>query len=122
MIVGANVLNAITFFPKLDALYEKIIGQRCGAADGHCLIAYQTFGDLCVPTIGDDIEKLFAEIPDLAFTVKENRDTLPFYHQGFVMFLIYLLKRHRNRLIRDWPLDRELLNRVASNIGVSLDN
>lgn len=121
MFVGANVLNAITFFPKLDTLYESIIGQRCGAADGKCLVAFQTFGDLCSPSIGEDIEKLFADIPDLAFTVKENRDELPFYHQGFVLFLIYLLKRHRNRLIEDWPLDRELLSRVATNIGVSLD-
>jgi hypothetical protein len=122
MFIGTAFLNSITFFSKLDTLYTEIVGQRCGAADGNCLVAYKTFGDLCSATIEQDIRKLFTDIPDLVYTIKENRDVLPFYHQGFILYLMYLLKRHRNRLIRDWPLDRELLQRVATNIGVSLDN
>lgn len=120
MFVGANILNAITFFPKLDAIYEEIVGQRCGASDAQCLIVFQTFGDLCPPTIEHDIRKMFADIPDLAFTIKENRNELPFYHQGLIVFLFYLLRRHRNRLMADWPLDRNLLKTIATNIGISL--
>lgn len=122
MFVGSNQLNSILLLPKLDTMYREIVGQKCGAADGQCLIIFRVFGDLCSQSIEQDIRKLFSDIPDLAFTIKANRDELPFYHQGIILFLFYLLKRHRNRLIRDWPLDREALVRVATNIGVSLDN
>lgn len=121
MIVGSNQLNSILLLPKLETMYEEIVGQRCGATDGQCLIMFRVFGDVCTQTIEQDIRKLFSDIPDLAFTIKANRDELPFYHQGVILFLFYLLKRHRSRSIRDWPLDRELLARVATNIGVSLD-
>lgn len=121
MIVGSNQLNSILLLPKLDTMYREIVGQKCGAADGQCLIIFRVFGDLCSQSIEHDIRKLFSDVPDLAFTIKANRDELPFYHQGIILFLFYLLKRHRNRLIRDWPLDREALARVATNIGVSLD-
>lgn len=111
----------VSVLSNLENMYTEIVGQRCGAPDGQSILILQTFCDLCSPDLEENIKRLFIAVPDLAYTLKENRNELPFYHQSIILFLIYMLKRHRNHLIRDWPLDRELLARVATNIGVSLD-
>lgn len=122
MLVDMKKIFAMQFFPKLDSMYTEITGQRPNDTDPKSLVLFSTFSELCDKQTEEKIRSLFAETLDLAWTVRENRDTIPFYSQGIAVFLIYLIKRHRNRIIADWPLERNLLAAVATNIGVSLDN
>ena len=44
-----------------------------------------------------------------------------FYKQSTVLFVYWLLKKKKQRLMRDWPLPGSTLALLASDLGISLD-
>lgn len=107
------------------ALYLELIGfhptSMSDLATRQWLAVTAEFPDLLTANLHEQIKSLFIKIPELAWTIQENRQKIIFYNHEAGLILIYLLKRHRNRLLRDWPLDKSILQAVATNIGVSLD-
>jgi hypothetical protein len=104
-----------------NRLYVEFIGCTPEPLDklGTCLLS--EFISVCDENLEMKIRKMLEKIPEFVYTIKENRKNLPFYDQGIILFIIYLFYRHHFRLVRDWPIDHDIMRRIASNIGVSLD-
>jgi hypothetical protein len=120
MLVDAKKLKAVKFLSMLDQLYIDILGAEPNTMEPNSLVVFTQFADLIDDNTEQNIRNLFEGTIDLAWTIQENRTSVPFYSQGIAVFIIYLLKRHCNRLKADWPLEWRLLSAVATNIGVSL--
>lgn len=120
MLVDANKLKAVKFLSMLDQLYIDILGAEPNTMEPNSLVVFTQFAGLIDDNTEQNIRNLFEGTIDLAWTIQENRTSIPFYSQGIAVFIIYLLKRHCNRLKADWPLEWRLLQAVATNIGVSL--
>lgn len=110
------------YLKLLDGLYKELVCCEPDANDSFTVAVFSTFSDLCSSEFEAKVRKMFATTPDLLWTLKTNRTEIPFYSQSVIIFIFFLLRYHRNRLIADWPLDRDLLSYTSANIGVSLDN
>ncbi|TOO37894.1 hypothetical protein, partial [Vibrio parahaemolyticus] len=54
-------------------------------------------------------------------SIKTGVNNFPFYSQSVSIFTFWLALKRRNRLLEDWPLERKILERVASDAGVSIE-
>lgn len=120
MLVDANKLKAVKFLSMLDQLYIDILGTEPATMQPNSLVVFTQFANLIDDSTEQKIRDLFESTIDLAWTIQENRTSIPFYSQGIAVFIIYLIKRHCNRVKADWPVEWRLLQAVATNIGVSL--
>ena len=72
-------------------------------------------GDL-LETIRLDLEKI-EQLPDI---IKERYSKNSFYHQSTVLFVYWMLRRRKERLLRDWPLPEKPINMLANDLGISI--
>ncbi|WP_214657375.1 hypothetical protein, partial [Vibrio anguillarum] len=67
-------------------------------------------------------QSLLTSNDDIASIIKMRSETDPFYMQSISLFVGWLIKRRRSRLISDWPLDIKIANAFAADLSVSLDD
>ena len=79
---------------------------------------YEQFVD---ETLVDSIQSLFSKpsysyLPD---KIKQRYPENAFYQQSIVLFIYWMLINKKRRLLNDWPFQRELLEPMAVDLGVS---
>lgn len=67
----------------------------------------------------DDIKELIEKNPYIPSVIKIRYVESNLYQQSVVLFIYWLLKKKKNRLLSDWPLQKETLVPLANDIGVS---
>lgn len=71
------------------------------------------------------VDKLGMFLTENSYIFDILKDRLPsrehaIYQQSVVLFIYWLLKNRRRRVMTDWPLSREILELLSSDIGVSI--
>lgn len=105
---------------RLDSIYKNLVGLVAHNQKSSFVVwsEYESFVDA---GLVDSIAKLLAKRPDLVDRVSERYSINVFYQQSVVFFLYWMLLKRKQRLIKDWPLDESILNMLANDVGVSLN-
>jgi ppGpp synthetase/RelA/SpoT-type nucleotidyltranferase len=105
---------------QLDALYLTFTGlQSCKQKSS--IIIWDEFEKFIDEKLYEQIQTLVLdpEYGYLADKIKEQYSSNVLYRQSIVLFIYWLLKHKRRRLISDWPLDIGILELLANDVGVS---
>ncbi|EMN5660568.1 (p)ppGpp synthetase [Providencia rettgeri] len=106
----------------LNALYEEFISSPPIDFQKSSFVILDTFEDLFESRFQSRVRKLItSNSHDLINVIKANSSKDPFYKQSISIFTGWLIIERRSRVVRDWPLDQNLLKNFASSLSVSLD-
>ncbi|WP_144780530.1 GTP pyrophosphokinase [Marinobacter maritimus] len=122
----ADVTTQLNFGPaqehaipqRLDGIYTGITGYKPHNQKSSIVIwdAFEQFLDECLI---DNIQRFVESNPHIPEVIKSRYHFSNLYQQSVVLFVYWLLKRKRRRLLRDWPLPKEILEPLANDVGVS---
>lgn len=110
-----------SFQQGLDALYAELIGINAHSAQKSSIVVLDEFDNLIDSKLLDTIKKFVVQKPFIVDAIKAGLSNFPFYNQSISIFVFWLILRKRTRLLEDWPLDRNVMERVAADSGVSIE-
>lgn len=115
--LSSGTLYEYKIVESLDSLFLEKIGSS-PIFQKPSIAIWDAFEDLVEPNL---VEKI-ADFLDAAVVevVRRLSEEDRFYRQSVVFFVCWLLKKHRHRLIEEWPLPTEKLQRLANGIGVNI--
>ena len=103
---------------RLDGIYSSITGYKSHNQKSSIVIldAFERFLD---QNLIDSIQDLVEKNPHIPETIRSRYMKGNLYQQSVVLFVYWLLKKKRRRLLSDWPLPKETLEPLANDMGVS---
>lgn len=106
---------------QLDALYFSITGFR-PCKQKSSIIIWDEFEQFIDEGLYEQIQTLVTDpkYGYLADKIKEQYSSNALYRQSIVLFIYWLLRRKRIRLVNDWPLEAGILELFANDVGVSI--
>lgn len=117
---GPLVENKIV--ERLDGTYQSFVGATPHNQKS-TLIIWGQFEDLATFDLVEAIQNDIVNKPQYQFLgelIKNKYSSNVIYQQSVVLFLYWMLARKKKRLLRDWPTSTEVLEMLASDVGVSL--
>lgn len=104
----------------LDALYVNKTGLR-PLLQKSSLIVYDTYERFLDENLLESVSKFLSEHAFLSEKINERYFSQVFFRQSAVLFVYWMMKMKKRRLLQDWPLSRALLGDIANDLGVSID-
>lgn len=119
--LNSGPLKEFGVLQRLDGLYKTLTGFESHTQKSALLLweIYERFID---ENLVDRIQSFVSDTPGIADIIKGRYAENVLCQQSTVLFLYWMLKKRRNRLIEAWPLPPALLQPLAADIGVSLQN
>ncbi|EJD6370313.1 GTP pyrophosphokinase family protein [Providencia huaxiensis] len=106
----------------LDSLYAEFLSSPPLKLQKSSYYVLDAFEDLFENKFQLRIRKIIEnDAYDLVNVIKTKAHKNPFYKQSISIFTGWLIIERKNRVVRDWPLDSDLLEEFASALSVSLD-
>lgn len=105
---------------RLDGLYLNLTGINSHTRKSS-IVLWDMFEEFIDDNLVDNIQELLAN-PEYSFlseTIKKRYADNAFYQQSTVLFIYWMLKNKKRRLLRDWPFQQELLQPLAVDMGVN---
>ncbi|WP_305372892.1 GTP pyrophosphokinase [Photobacterium leiognathi] len=106
---------------KLDDLYELLIGNKPLTIQKSSITILDEFDDLLDGQIISNIDKCLQRKDYIIDVINEHRDKDNFYQQGVSLFVAWMIVKKKHRLINDWPLNKNIIDSFATDLGVSID-
>jgi len=106
---------------RLDGMYQSLTGNP-PANQKSSIVIWDEFEGLITEDLPDLIERFISKYSYLGDTITKRYLENGLYHQSVILFIYWMLKRKRTRLLKDWPLDRSLLEPLATDLGISLED
>lgn len=119
--LNSTPVEQLNFQSTLDELYKNLTGQNCTPAQKSSLTILDEFSELLGEDLVDKIKCLFEASAELIALIISKRERYPCYSQSIILFIIWLIRRRKHSAIENWPIDRRVLEVVASDMGESLD-
>lgn len=110
-----------SFQQGLDTLYAELIEADAHPAQKSSIVVLDEFDSLINSELLDTIKRFVEQKPFIVDAIKTGLNDFPFYNQSVSIFVFWLTLRRRNRLLEDWPLDRSIIEKIASDSGVSIE-
>lgn len=117
-----GIVERVSFQENLDNLYNELVGLNCIKAQKSSIVILDVFEDLINEQTIGDINVFVKKNPYIVQLILQGRGQYPLYSQSIVIFLFWLIRRHKTLLMSSWPLDFTTIRVLAADIGVSLDN
>ncbi|KIP75176.1 (p)ppGpp synthetase [Vibrio harveyi] len=119
--LNRSASDELSFQQGLDTLYTELIGIAPRPAQKSSIVVLDEFDNLVNEDLIVTIQKLAERKTFIIDSIKAGVNNFPFYSQSVSIFTFWLALKRRNRLLEDWPLERKILERVASDAGVSIE-
>lgn len=119
--LNRSASDELSFQQELDTLYTELIGIAPRPAQKSSIVVLDEFDNLVNEDLIVTIQKLAERRTFIIDSIKAGVNNFPFYSQSVSIFTFWLALKRRNRLLEDWPLERKILERVASDAGVSIE-
>lgn len=103
---------------RLDGIYYSITGNRPHNQKS-AIVIWDAFEQFLDEGLIDSVQDLIEKNPHIPETLKARYMDGNIYQQSVVLFVYWLLKKKRRRLLSDWPLPKETLEPLANDMGVS---
>ena len=103
---------------RLDSLYESFSGMK-PYFQKSSIVIWDQFEQFIDEELVEKIQSLLNENQYLSDCIKDHYSESAFYQQSVILFIYWMLKKKRSRLLRDWPFDRSFLLPLANDLGVN---
>jgi len=115
-----GILEEHSIVKRLDNLYLTLTGINPHSQKSSIVI-WDVFEKFIDENLIDNIQTLlndpkYSVLPD---SIKKQYPKNSFYQQGVILFIYWMLITKKRRLLSDWPFQRELLEPLANDLGVS---
>lgn len=107
--------------PQLDSLFFKVTGLR-PYNQKSAMYLWAEFETQISDKLVSSIELLADKNPHLKQVICSVFETNTFFQQSVILFIFWMLKTHKRKLIMDWPLEPIVLERVATEFGITLNH
>lgn len=104
----------------LNALYLKATGLK-PLFQKSSIIVYDTYERFLDQYLLESVNDFLSEYPFLPEKIHERYFSEVFFRQSSVLFVYWMMKVKKRRLLQDWPLSRALLENIASDLGASIE-
>jgi ppGpp synthetase/RelA/SpoT-type nucleotidyltranferase len=105
---------------RLDGLYESFTGLSPHTTKSSITI-WDEFEDLIDTHLVDNVQEVIKKNNYLARVIKEKYSDNTFYQQSTILFVYWMLKKAKRRLLSNWPLSGAILEPLANDLGVSTE-
>ncbi|WP_309043752.1 GTP pyrophosphokinase [Marinobacter sediminicola] len=119
--LSSGPLEELGVDARLDGMYRSITGNF-PSNQKSSIVIWDEFEDLITGDLPSLIESFLARNQFLGEIIVKKYLDNGLYQQSVVLFIYWMLKRKRTRLLKDWPLERVLLDSLATDLGISLEN
>jgi ppGpp synthetase/RelA/SpoT-type nucleotidyltranferase len=103
---------------RLDGIYLSLTGIK-SHTEKSTIVIWDEFEQFIDDKLVDNIQKLIDENDFLPQLIKDKYTENAFYQQSSVLFLYWMLKKRKVRLLSDWPFPKKLLDPLAIDLGIS---
>lgn len=103
---------------RLDGLYLSFTGLHSHAQKSSITI-WDEFEQFIDANLVDKVGEFIDKNRFLSGIIKERYCKSHLYQQSVVLFLYWMLKNKKRRLLNDWPFPKELLEPLATDLGVN---
>jgi ppGpp synthetase/RelA/SpoT-type nucleotidyltranferase len=111
-------LQEYSILERLDGLYLSSTDIKPHTQKSSIII-WDEFEQFIDENLVDNIQAMLTKNEFLSETIKKRYIENVFYHQSTILFVYWMLKKKKKRLLADWPFPKEILEPLAVDIGVS---
>lgn len=104
---------------RLNGMYELFVDIK-PCTHKSSLYLWEEFEQLASIELPEDIQKFLDKYPSLKDVIRSRYSSNILYQQSVILFLYWMLKNKRKRLLKDWPFQRTLLEQMAGDLGISI--
>ena len=103
---------------RLDGLYLSTSGIKSHNQKSSIII-WDQFERFIDEGLVDNIQAMLSKNELIPEIIKKRYSENAFYHQSTLLFVYWMLKKKKSRLLSDWPLSRGILKPLAVDLGIS---
>ncbi len=106
---------------KLDDLYFNLTGLK-SCPQKSSIVIWDEYEQFINEKLFDEIKNLLTQssYSHLSDSIKKKYRENIFYQQSIALFIYWMLEKKKQRLLNNWPFERELLGPLADDLGVSI--
>ncbi|GEK42812.1 hypothetical protein AJO04nite_00700 [Acinetobacter johnsonii] len=119
-LMNSGPLTEFKVIESLDSIYKNKVGLE-PQNQKSSLLRYQAFEDLISEELIKNISELILKYGFLPSKISQKYHTRSFYQQSVILFVYWLLKNNKQRLLKDWPLEHQYLERLGVDVGESIN-
>ena len=119
--LGSGPSERLKFQEFLDSLYANYIHEQAVVAQKSSITILDEFKDLLTEDFTGRLENFLKKNTEIISLIAMKRNENPLYSQSITIFIIWLIKKRKHRVVSDWPLNRRILEVLASDLFESLD-
>lgn len=119
--LNSSSSDNLCFQYQLDELYGRYVGSNALQAQKSSIVILDEFDHIIDEQFLDVLENFLKKQSHLADVIRTGCINNPFYSQSVILFVYFLIKKKKNILLRDWPLNMAIIEKLAVDIGASLD-
>lgn len=105
---------------RLDGFYESFTGLSPHMTKSSITI-WDEFEDLIDADLVDNVQEVINRNEFLSGVIKEKYSDNTFYQQSTILFVYWMLKKWKRRLLKNWPLSATILEPLANDLGISTE-
>lgn len=114
-------LEEYSIIERLDGVYQSLTGIKPHFQKSS-LIVWDEFEKFIDAQLIEKIVQFLSANGHLDTTIKNRYMQNNIYQQSIVLFVYWMLSKKRQRLLTDWPLSRDILVMMATDLGISLQD
>ncbi|MBY6209715.1 MULTISPECIES: GTP pyrophosphokinase family protein [Halomonas] len=114
-------LESYSIIDRLDGIYQSVTGIKPHQQKSSIVI-WDEFEQFIDDDLIDSISGFLKKHDYIPGIIVSRYNYHNIYQQSTVLFLFWMLKNKRARLLKDWPLSTDILDNLANDIGVSTFN
>lgn len=104
---------------RLDGIYFSNTGIKSHTQKS-TIILWDVFETFINENLVDNIQEFLGGNGFLTDVIINKYSGNSFYQQSTVLFIYWMLRKKKRRLLQDWPFSREVLGSLAVDLGVSI--
>ncbi|HHX8652170.1 TPA: GTP pyrophosphokinase [Vibrio diabolicus] len=106
---------------ELDKTYFSFTGLKSIKAQKSSIVILDQYKHLLSEDFADKIKSFLDANQYISELIIKGRECNPLYTQSIILFIYWMIKKRKNILLAHWPLERKIIEKLASELGVSLD-
>lgn len=125
----ADVTRQLNFGPleehhileRLDGIYYSLIDIKSHNQKSSIVI-WDEFEQFVDANLVDEIQYMLNDHKFLTDLIKTQYSQNVLYQQSTILFVYWMLRKKKRRLLNDWPFPKEMLEPLANDLGINLLN
>lgn len=106
---------------RFDGLYYSYTGIKPHVQKSS-LVVWDEFEQFIDADLVEKVSQFVSANTHLSGIIKARYMQHSLFQQSVILFVYWMLAKRRQRLLSDWPFQRDILDLMATDLGISLQN